>query len=95
MNGPENKSHEPKKLGELLSDISAVLGHEGDPGRASTAEQARLRAEADELASARDGMIEANQAGDAEHDLTDINHAHLDALADLEEAKRRHPSNPQ
>jgi hypothetical protein len=85
---------DPEHLGEILKNVDAIVGQQPDAVRQADTDVARLEAEVDELHTARTGMIEANQAGVAENDVTDITHATLEARAELDEAVKRHPSNP-
>ncbi len=83
----------PTRLGEILEDVDAIVGQEPDETRRADTEVARLGAEVSELHDARRGMIEANEAGHAEHDVEGITEATLEARAELDEAVKRHPAN--
>ena len=84
---------DPTRLGEILEDVGAIVGQGPDVERQADTEVARLEAEVSELHDARRSMIETNEAGETEHDVTDITHATLEARAELDEAVKRHPSN--
>lgn len=95
MENPEGSDSEPRPIGEILTDLPAVLENSPDPERAKKVTVTGLQSEVDELTAARQGMIEANMSGVASHDVTDINDAMLRAQADLAAARDRHPSKPR
>ena len=98
---PTNPDHDPQSIAEIVEGgVEEVLYHQPDPERVATNKVKNLYHDVGEQADAREGMIEANQAGQAEHDLTVINQGLLqarteqvEAETELEQTVRRHPSN--
>lgn len=99
MNGPEIPHSEPIPIGEILTDVDAVLGNESDPQRAADVQHRSLSAEVDELRGRRDGIYEVI-ASEGRSDqpvidaAMDATHAVEQAKEELRRAISRHPSNP-
>lgn len=88
---------EPKKVGDILDDIDAVIDVEPDPERVAGVKEKTLGHEVTELRQRRDDIYEViagegNTDPEVLEEAQNATHAVDAAKQELEQATRRHPS---